>query len=511
MKIAAIDIGSNSVHMVVAQVLAAGGLDVIDKEKDFVRLGDGVFETGKLKPERMKAALRSLQRYADLARSFDAKHVVAVATSATRDAENGRDFIRALRRKTNLDARIISGEEEARLIYLAAVESIDVGDRRALVIDIGGGSLELALGQGKRVAIAESLPLGVRRVRDTVGAPGKLSAKVTQRIERRVDEVARKVIDRIIEHGFDLVIGTSGSISALGEILAKSDAGWSTINAEIAPLKRIEELTKTLSEHSEEDRVAQDDVEERRADTIHLGAVVLTHLMRRLGADELTFCSASLREGVMRDYLQRTADEASLVTSGSLQRRSVYELGRQYGADLVRLRQVRELALEIFDRTQPIHEEGKKARALLEFAAELHRVGHFVSYKRNHKHARYLIRHARMAGFTNDETRLLSLIVRFHRKSEPAKRHRRFKKRSKSERRLIRLLAGILRVAIALDRKGSQSVTSAICEVKKRRVEVIVSGHDVEHEVFAARAQRGLLERALGREVDFRVGIQTSS
>ncbi|MEQ8281027.1 MAG: Ppx/GppA phosphatase family protein [Deltaproteobacteria bacterium] len=511
MRIAAIDIGSNSVHMIAADARAAGGLDLIDKAKDFVRLGDGVFETGLLREDRVEAAVQAIDGYARIARSIGAERVVTVATSATRDAENGEDFVRRLRDRTGVDARVISGEEEARLIYLAVLQKIDLHGKRALVVDVGGGSVELSLGTGEQIAMAESLDLGVRRLRDTVGAPGKLDGETIERVRRHVERTAESIVDRVHEHGVDLLVGTSGTLKTLGELTVHPDAGWKTINSESTSLEDLEAITKRLVKQTPDERVEKSGVERRRADTIHLGALLITTLMKRLGMDAITFSDASLREGVIQDHLRASEAAAGRALTGSLQRRSVFELGRRYGADGPRARHVRTLALELFDRTRELHQLDEDDRRFLEYASELHRVGHFVSYRRNHKHARYLIRHARMPGFTNDEVRFLALLVRYHRKAKPKKKHKRYKKLSKSRRRAIRVLAGLLRVAIALDRKGGQTVTSALVEVHDDRVEIYASGESVLDEVRAARSERALLERSLDREVVIQSGVDEAS
>ncbi len=511
MRIAAIDIGSNSVHMIAADAQSAGGLELIDKDKHFVRLGDGVFETGHLREDRVEAAVEAIEGYARIARSIGAERVVTVATSATREAENGEDFVRRVRDETGLDARVISGEEEARLIYLAVLQTIDLQQRRALVVDIGGGSVELTVGVGDQIEVATSLPLGVRRLRDTIGDEGRLDKKDLKRLRRHIDEVAGEVIEAIHEHGVDLVVGTSGTLTALGELAIAPDSSWKTINSESASLEDLEDLTKRLVKQSPKERVSDSGVEPRRADTIHLGAVLITHLLKRIAVDSITFSDASLREGVIRDYLQQSEADAGRALTGSLQRRTVFELGRRYGADGPRARHIRTLALEIFDRTRELHGRTDDDRRYLEYAAELHRVGHFVSYRRNHKHARYLIRHARMPGFTNDEVRFLALLVRYHRKSLPKAKHKRFNKLAPERQRALEVLAGILRVAIALDRKGGQAVTSALVEVHDENVEIYASGSDVLDEVRAARQERALLERALGREVVIQCGVVESS
>lgn len=506
MKIAAIDIGSNSIHMIIAEA-HGGSIEVIDKEKEMVKLGAGVFRTRRLSDRALRDGVEVMRRYCKLADHVGCDEILAVATSAVREAENGGDFLDAVRRETGVGPRLISGTEEARLIYLGVRHAIELGTEDALVIDVGGGSLELMCGNGRELRFSDSVRLGVQRLLDGLGGnAGPMTPKMREEIEGHVRFVGGRVLRVAHEGGFERVIGTSGTIRALGEAahLAAGGSPWRTSNAETVPLKQLRKLTDRLVEMEVGDRTSVDGVEERRADTIHLGGLLLVQLLELAGAGEITLCDASLREGVILDHLDQRGRTAAGAGTAELdvRGRSVRQLARTFGRAGDRERHVADLALQLYDQTAERHGLGAAERELLEAAAFLHSIGQYIAFKGHHKHSRYIIKHAGLRGFSDEEVAIIGHVARYHRKAVPKKKHKKFRRLSSRHKEIVRALAAILRVAVNLDRSHSQVVDQVSATIKKRKVALRVSGaDDLELELWAARRKLGPLGEVLDRKV----------
>ncbi|HEY4105457.1 MAG TPA: Ppx/GppA phosphatase family protein, partial [Polyangiaceae bacterium] len=397
MKLAAIDIGTNSVHMVLVEVNPDHGLSVIDRQKTMVRLGQGLFGTLRLSERAFADGLDVLRRYVKLAESRDVDEILAVATSATREAENGSDFLDATFRETGILPRVISGTEEARLIFLAVRHALDLGSERALVLDIGGGSVEVSLGSQTGVVMNESLRLGVQRLLDQQGSGGPLGMRELYELQGYVHGAAAEVMSQAHKLGFDRVVGTSGTIRTLGEAahLAANGTPWRSLNAQVARRRDIRELTRTLVALDPAKRAKLSGIPEQRADTVHLGGVLLGELLEMAEVEEITLCDASLREGVIWDYLERHGRAPT--THAKIpdpRRRSVVELARKYERDDPREHHIARLSLELFDQTSEIHGFGAYERELLEYGALLHGIGRHISYSNRQQHSRYIVQNS---------------------------------------------------------------------------------------------------------------------
>ncbi len=504
MRLAAIDIGTNSVHMIVVRVRPDFSFEVIDREKEMVRLGAGGLDGKKLTPEAMGAALMALKKFARLAQSHQVDEILAVATSATREAENGGAFLRAIERRTGIRARIITGTEEARLIHLAAVYGVDT-PKPAVVIDIGGGSVEITLGGKTDVEFARSFKIGVIRLTERFVD----SDPISSRDERKMTEFIREQVDRYIEHiveqGFDRVIGTSGTILSLGTVATAVDRD--SVPQEVrnlrVPAKSLRRLRKTVVEMDLEERMRLPGLDPRRADLMVAGAVLLDTILKKLGADELTLCDLALREGVLLDYIHRHRKHIARVDRyPDVRRRSVIELAERCAWEAEHSRQVAAIALTLFDFTKRIHGLGDREREWLEYAGFLHDIGNHISYGKHHRHSYYLIKNGDLRGFEPDEIDVIALVTRYHRRATPKSRHPGMSEVSKHNRRAIAVLSAFLRLAETLDR-SRHGVVRGI-EVRERLGEIRISVQavgDAELEVWAAHKQLRALEEALDRKV----------
>ncbi|MGD9904956.1 MAG: HD domain-containing protein [Vicinamibacterales bacterium] len=508
MRLAAIDIGTNSVHMIVVRVRPDFSFEVIDREKEMVRLGAGGLDGRKLTREAMTAALQALSKFERLARSHQVDEILAAATSATREAENGGELLAAVERQTGIRPRIITGTEEARLIHLAAVYGVDT-PKPAVVIDIGGGSVEVTLGTGDQVRFARSFKLGAIRLTERFVTSDPLSG----RDERKLVEYIQGQVDRYLTHivnaGFDRVIGTSGTILSLGTVATAVESG--SAPAEIRNLrvsaKAIRRIRKLVCDLPLARRLEIPAMDPRRADLVVAGAVLLDTLLRTLDARDITLCDLALREGLVLDFIHRNRKHIRQVDEiPDVRRRSVIELGERCGWESEHSQQVARLALGLYDGLRGIHGLGDREREWLEYAAWLHDAGNHISYEGHHRHSYYLIKHGDLRGFEPAEIETIALAARYHRRAEPKRGHQGFKDLPKPLRRTVRLLGAILRVAESLDRSRHGTIRGLSVTTTPEQVQVELEGRgDAELELWDANRQLAPLERVVGRPVRLQV------
>jgi len=502
MRIAAIDMGSNSFHMVIVET-RGGSFHLIEREKEMVRLGERTLSRGRLSAEAMRRGLDTLREYKRLADSQRVDKLLAAATSAVREAHNGESFLDRVGREIGFWPNVLSGEEEARLIYLAALHSIHLEGRRALVVDIGGGSVELALGTGQRIAWAASEKLGVLRMTERFVGSDPLAPRDERRLAAHVRDRVAPHAERARAAGFDIVVGTSGTILALGALAHAAATGNppESLHHLTVSATALRDLRKRLVASTLKDRRRLPAMDERRADIIVAGAVVLDTLLEAVQAREIVLCDWALREGLLIDYLE--AHPRSVARADAypdVRRRSVISLAEKCGYDEPHAGQVARVALELFDGTHRVHGLGPRERSLLEFAALLHDVGRHISYPGRHKHTFYLIRNGDLRGFHPADIEVLALVGRYHRQGTPRKKNAVFAALPRADRRAVRVLAGLLRVADALDR-SHRTVVKALSvheDGRALRLRSEVEG-DAGLEQWAAQRRLALLAQSLER------------
>ncbi|MEO0456338.1 MAG: Ppx/GppA phosphatase family protein [Cyanobacteria bacterium P01_A01_bin.114] len=508
MRLAAIDIGTNSIHMIVVNVLQQRNFEVTDREKEMVKLGAGVFSTRRLSERAFEAGLETIERYVQLAEQLGVDEIITAATSAIREAQNGEAFLREVVRRTQIRPRMISGKEEARLIFLAVRNAIALADRTALVFDIGGGSTEVVVGNRDAVLFGNSMKLGVQRLLDMFEDQGPVGNEARGVLEAHVRFVAQQILAEAQQIGFTQVIGTSGTIRTLGEAvyLANHKQSLHSINAEVIALSDLQNLTHRLMNLKASDRTDIEGISEKRTDTIHLGGILLVQLLQMVQAQTLTLCDASLREGMILDYLERHPPTVTdFPAQQNLRRRKVAQLVSKYDADWERNCHIAALAQALFEQTQDLHPYGDFEKTILEYAALLHDIGQYLSYRGYHKSSRYILERVGLRGFTDAELLLIGHVVRYHRKAKPKTKHKKFKRLSDCERQTVWVLAGLLRIAVGLDRSKSQQVDTVACRVLDKTLEITVSGTgNLSVECWAAQAEGHILAKVLDRTVQIR-------
>ena len=512
MRIAAIDIGTNSVHMIVVRVRADLSFEVVDREKVMVRLGAGGLDGKALTADAMSAALQALSKFKRLADSHRVDVILAAATSATREARNGGEFLARVERETGIRPRVITGTEEARLIHQAAVYGVDVGGGRAVAIDIGGGSVEITLGTATSIQAARSFKIGVIRLTERFVQSDPLSGRDEHRLTKHILSEIGRYCDQITAIGFDRVVGTSGTILSLGTVAATAARGGpppELRNLRI-PAKQIRRLRKAIVGLDAEQRLAVPGLDPRRADLVVSGAVLLDTILRRLGAEDLTLCDLALREGLVLDYIRRNSRTIAQVDKiPDVRRRSALELGERCNYYAEHAQQVVRLALALFDQTRAIHGLTDREREWLEYAAMLHDVGGLISFARHHRHSYYLIKNGDLRGFHPDEIEVIALVARYHRRGTPKRSHEEYASLSARLRRTVRALASILRVAESLDRSHSQAISGI--ELRDRGDDALLQIHttsDAELEVWATNRHLQPFEQLIGKPVRLEAAAQ---
>src|SRR6266542_464615 len=508
MRIATIDIGTNSIHMIVVKVRPDLSFEVIDREKDMVRLGAGGLDGRSLTPAAMAAALQTLAKFSRLAESHKVDEIVATATSATREANNGGDFVAEVARQTGIRVRVISGTEEARLIHLAAGYGVNVGGSSAVVIDIGGGSVEITLGTATQLTYGKSFKAGVIRLTERFVKSDPLSRPHERRLVKHLNREMSGYLDLIVRSGFDRVIGTSGTILSLGALaLTGEGAPPEDLRNRRVSAKALRRLRKQLVAADIEERLHMPGLDPRRADLSVAGSVLLDTILRGLGAEELTLCDLALREGLVLDYIHRNGKKIAQVDRiPDVRRRSIVELGERCGYWSEHAQQVARLALSIFAQTRSAHGLGDREREWLEYAALLHDIGVHISYDRHHRHSYYLIKNGDLRGFDPREIEVIALVARYHRQATPKKSHDGYGDLNGTLRNTVRVLSAIVRLAEGLDRSHAQALAGI--DLFPRGDDYLArlrANGDAELELWAAHRHVAPLERELDLPIRFEV------
>ena len=490
--VAAIDVGTNSTHMLVASVDVALGTFSIDlAEKSNTRLGERNPDTGELTPEAMARGLESLRHFRELALSHQVEQIVIAATSAVREAPNGREYLQVIKDQLELDVDLVSGPEEARLIYLGVLSGMPFGDRPHLVLDIGGGSTELILADGRDARALTSTRVGAVRlqrdfVKDDPIPPQRrsfLQAFIQGSLEPAVDKVRR----RIKPGETPVLVATSGTAMAIGALAASED--------DRPPLKlhgykvsrqRLDRVVDRLAMMTTDQRRGLAAINDRRAEIIVPGSLILQTTLRMLDVDELVLSERALREGLIVDWMLRHGLlEDRFSFQSSIRQRTVIHQVQRFAVNQARAERVASHALSLYDSThQTLHRDDGSGRDLLWAAAMLHACGQHINLSAYHKHSWYLIRHGELLGYSESEHLMIAAIARYHRRSLPKKRHESWQGlQTRVNRRTVSEMALLLRLAAALDRRPEPVV---------KRLKAVVRGGELILELVSERLNQNL-------------------
>ncbi len=504
-RFAAIDVGSNSIRCLIAELGEDGHLQIIDDLKDQPRLARGLSATGLLAPDSVERALESLGRMVQAAERRGAARVALVATAAVRDAANGAEFAERVKKEIGIPLEVIDGETEARLAFLSVREHFPIRRGRAVVADIGGGSLELVLAVGGLVDRVVSLPFGaVRLTEQYLSEPDDTVAGV-----RRLRSAVRQKLRRVVpsrEWATAKLFGSGGTFTNLARIAAAREHGGvpsAGVHGTAVPLPELQRILEWLESLSVEERSKVPGLNAERADIIVAGLAVAAEVLELFDAPKVTVSAFGLREGLLVHLARPVAAGQAPNKARALRRfADRCRTDRRHGEQAARL------GRRLFDAL------GKRLGCspddweLLEAAALLHDVGTLVSYRSHHKHSYHLIAHAESLPFTPRERALVALISRYHRKRGPSKKHPEYAQLEPEDRARVRRLAALLRVACGLDRGHVSAVEAMRLRLMPDRLLIDVVPRlvttDLKLELWGAQRKADLLEKLLGRQVVIR-------
>jgi exopolyphosphatase / guanosine-5'-triphosphate,3'-diphosphate pyrophosphatase len=502
----AIDIGTNSIKLLVANIEDDGALEVLLREKAMVRLGSETLRTGKLSPEAIEAGVSTVEHFVKLAAGAGAEVARAVATCAVREATNSDEFVEAVRRRTGVRVEVISGEEEARLINLAIRSEFPARQDPLFLIDIGGGSTEFVISDGARVLLIESLPLGVVRLADRHLRNDPPSQKDLEAIKKEIRAAAKRAAEAVRKKGFKTCVGSSGTIQSLSLVHEAAVLGRepSPTGHRTLTRKGLKKVNKLLRRTTEKEKLRIPGMDPRRRDIAVPGGLLLAWILKRTGAEAIVVGERGLREGLLLDTVARRG-EVRLPASRDMRARSVDRLLRRGNAEVLHAAHVARLALELFDQTHALHQLTATEREWLQYGALLHDIGCYIGYAKHQRHSYYLITHGDLTGFSADEIEVLASLARYHKGGGPKPTHENWRRLNPYLQAVVEKLASILRIADGLDRSHRQLVTGVSCRVRARRIELEVPARgDCEPELDAARKKANLFERTFDRTVTLR-------
>jgi exopolyphosphatase/guanosine-5'-triphosphate,3'-diphosphate pyrophosphatase len=516
MKLAAIDIGSNSIKLVVVDAAASDSFAVLAREKETVRLGHETLREGFLSCAAIECAAECVKRFRSIAEVRGVERVLAIATASVRAASNAAEFIDEVERRTGVRIEILSSIEEARLIGLAAAQGCGAPASSLVNIDIGGGSTEISLVLGGVPTALFSVKLGAVGLTERFLASDPPKAKELRALREEARGALERPARELRSAAWQRVTGTSGTIIAIGEALRAQDLkqksqGAQPAGAEIV-LSRLECFNERMAGMSQAEKRGVHGVSAQRAEIIIAGGQILEAAMRSLSINYLRTCDWALREGVIIDFLREVEAESKppLPDDSDPRLRGVHAVGRRFGYEEAHAHQVARFAEAIFDVMAPSAGLTRHQRTLLSAAALLHDVGYHIAHDGHHKHALYLIKNSELTGFSEAERDVIANVARYHRGSTPKERHPEFWKLDQADRETVRRLAAILRVADALDRSHDGRVRGVRCALDEQTVHLTLACEgDCEREVAAVESKSGLFQEVFGcgLEIDARANI----
>ncbi|BCS53741.1 Ppx/GppA phosphatase family protein [Geobacter sp. SVR] len=505
-RLAAIDIGTNSIRCIVVEVDQQGRFTVLDDEKATVRLGENLGRSGAISPAACGRAVEAISRMRMLIDGFKVSEVEAIATSAIRNASNGRDLVEELSRLLGREIKVISGQEEAELAAISALHNFEMSGKRYVMIDIGGGSVELVTALGSHIEECFSVDLGAVLMTEQFFTSDPIRSSDYQKFRRHVRTVLKKTFsgEKISAQN---IIGSGGTITSLGNmVMSMRRQTFSSVHGYEVLRSEVVHLLAMLMRKDLKARRSLPGLNPDRADIIVAGCAVVDELMRFFGANQLRVNERGIREGL----IIRTIKRLGLIpdsTPARTWRDSVLEFARSCHYDEPHSRHVASLSLAIFDRLAQENGLKKTERRLLEAAALLHDSGYFIGYTSHHKHSYHLIRHAELFGLTPREREIIAQVARYHRKALPKKKHLEFSKLSEKDQLIVSRLGGILRLADGLDRRRSGLVEVVDLSRCGSTYTFRLSGtEDITVEIFGGNAKRDLFEKAFGGAVVFVTG-----
>jgi len=498
-RLGAIDVGSNSIRLIIAEPQREGHYRVLDEEKAASRLGKGLGATGRLSPEGITHSIDALRRMKQIATGYQVRELRVIATCAVREAEDGGEFVRRCKEELDLDIEVITSNQEAHLAFLSVARSFHLDGKHIAVADTGGGSTEIILASGNAIEAICGTPLGAVRVTEKFGNGQPLTNDQLEEMFEYIDRELKKNTRHVLLEPH-MLIGSGGTFTALAEMLmaSKGQSGMPVRGCEINRAD-VRHMLDRLRKMPTEARRSLPGLSPDRADIIVAGVAIVDRLMRHFDLNRVTIHDRGVRDGLLLEMIDR---QSGIVNDATVDRElAIDRFATTCGVDLTHVRHVAKLAGEIFAQLAGPFGLDAKDRVLLEAAARLQDVGYLINYEQHHKHSYYLILNSRLPGFQPQELELIANLARYHRGSGPKKKHDRFRQLSARDQLRVRQLVAILRVAGGLDRTNTQQVTGVAVDITGKRVVLhAIAEHEPDVDMWTAMDRSDFLQKVFDLE-----------
>lgn len=503
-RVTAIDLGTNSFHAIIVDIYPDGSFYTIDKLKEMVLLQEKESEN-HLSEEAMGRGMEALRRIKKLSDSRGAEKILAYATSAIREAVNGGEFIQRVIDETGIKIHAIPGRIEAELIAIAVQHGVKMSEEPALIMDIGGGSVEFIIANHQKIFYMASKKIGVARMTAHYVKGDPITKAETKAMELYFREQLTEVAQAFAMNRCVKLIGSSGTMQNIASIIAHAKEDYPELSLNEYSLK-AEEFYRFYDDAigmNYQQRAQLRGLDEQRINLLPAGLVLVRYILKTFGIKELKISDQALREGIILRYIKRDLTGIKkLAPVANPRRRSVMELVYKYQWHKQHSTHVARMALKLFDYFRDMLKLSETDRELLEYAAFMHDIGYYISHRKHHKHALYLIRNADLRGFTEEEIEIMAHTARYHRRSTPKTRHEYFNRLDKPVQQRIKKLAAILRVADGLDRSHYQNVKKFTIKRNGHEINVeLESDDEPQLEIWGATRKKNLLEKVTGTTI----------
>ncbi|MBX2990663.1 MAG: Ppx/GppA family phosphatase [Bacteroidetes bacterium] len=489
--LAAIDVGSNGIRLIVGKVNGDRNMQILENIREAVRLGQDVFTKSVIAEETIDKAAEAFARFKSVIAAHDVKWTKAIATSAVREAQNKDLFVDRMEQASGITINVVDGEEEAVLIHLAVASKINLKNKRAILVDIGGGSTEVTLVADGQILSTESYKMGTVRLLQLLEERKHGEKKFGQLVREYVDATQKRMKKELGAEEIDVCVGTGGNIEALGALRVQL---FDKERSDVVQADELDTLVKKLQSLTYEERIQQLLLRPDRADVIVPASIVIQKLLKRAGVDELQIPSVGLKDGLLIDMMQELYGEKK-ISSRDQVLTSALQLGRKFSFDEQHGLAVGRYATRLFDETRNLHNLPMEYRLLLEVAAMLHDIGHFINMIDHHKHTLYLLTASPVIGLSKAQMAIVANVARYHRKSLPKPQHEAYSVLSSKERVIVSKLAAILRLADAMDNEHATKVEDFTVEYKKPKFILTLKGEgDLLLEKWALMKKAAMFE-----------------
>lgn len=504
-RVTAIDLGTNSFHAVIVDIYPDGSFYTVDKLKEMVLLQDkGMGD--QLSDEAFQRGYDALKRIKTLSDHQNSERILAYATSAIREAENGGEFIQKVIDDFGVKINAIPGRVEAELIGLAVQHGVFMPSAPSLIMDVGGGSVEFILADKEKFYHVSSKKMGVAKMTSRFVHSDPITKEEIKKLEDCYRSQLTEVAQSFAMHRGDILIGSSGTMENIALMVADHN--------KFSPSMSVNELRFTANEFynlydevitmNADERSHLKGLDEKRINLLPAGLVLMRYVLKTFGIKEIKISTQALREGIILRYInQELTDLKKNLSIEDPRLRSVMELVQKCEWHELHSRHVAKICAELFDELHDDLNLTEIDRELLIYAAYMHDIGYHISHRKHHKHALYLIRNADLKGFTEDEIEVMANVARYHRRSTPKPRHKHFNKLEKGQKKRVKKLSSIMRIADGLDRSHYQNVRSMKVKKTSNKITIeIFTEEDPQLEIWGAMRKNLLLEEVTGKTVN---------